>query len=45
MNLQAVQEESMTKKKKKKLELFFVLTWLCYIVAIQPAKEVTEMFG
>lgn len=39
MNLQAVQEESM-KKKKKKLELFFVLTWLCYIVAIQPAKEV-----
>lgn len=44
MNLQAVQEESM-KKKKKKLELFFVLTWLCYIVAIQPAKEVTEMFG
>lgn len=44
MNLQAVQEEGM-KKKKKKLELFFVLTWLCYIVAIQPAKEVTEMFG
>ena len=43
MNLQAVQEESM--KKKKKLELFFVLTWLCYIVAIQPAKEVTEMIG
>ena len=44
MNLQAVQEESM-KKKKKKLELFFVPTWLCYVVAIQPAKEVTEMFG
>ena len=44
MNLQAVQEESM--KKKIKLELFFVPTWLCYIVAIiQPAKEVTEMFG
>lgn len=43
MNLQAVQEESM--KKKKKLELLFVPTWLCYIVAIQPAKQVTEMFG
>lgn len=43
MNLQAVQEENM--KKKKKLELFFVPTWLCYIVAIQPAKQVTEMFG
>lgn len=42
MNLQAVQEESM---KKKKLELFFVPTWLCYIVVIQPAKQVTEMFG
>ena len=42
MNLQAVQEESM----KKKLKLFFVSTWLCYIiVAIQPTKQVTEMSG
>ena len=41
MNLQAVQEESM----KKKLKLFFVSTWFCYTVAIQPAKQVTETSG